>query len=278
MLGVSEDGHPDPGLRGAALDALRISAPAVKCARIAGLSAALRDGRLAISPDADCPVPDFAGRPQRPVLVSPSRVPKRRLGTPAGRAALLHALCHIEFNAINLALDAVARFAGLPAAYYEDWLQVAVEEAGHFLMLERRLAELGLAYGDLPAHEGLWEAALKTRHDVRARMALVPRMLEARGLDVTPGLQARLREVGDENSAALLAIILRDEVGHVAIGNRWFDHLCRARGEDPAAAFLELCAQHGVRTPQPPLNLAARVTAGFDRRELEHFIVLARAP
>ena len=208
------------------------------------------------------------GRPDRPVLVHPARVPRRRLGTPAGRAALIHALAHIEFNAINLALDAIARFPGLPEIYYFDWLKVAAEEAHHFELLVHRLGTLNHDYGDFLAHDGLWEVASKTRHDPLARMALVPRILEARGLDVTPGLQARLRTVGDDESAAILEIILRDEIGHVAIGNQWFKFLCQQRGHEPQAMFLSLCETHGIKPPHPPFNLPARLAAGFSEVEL----------
>ncbi len=262
-------------LRGGALAALIEPTPRHKCALVNMLWTAHQAGVLGLTVAAALSPPDVAGRPSRPELVHPARVPKRRLGSPAGRAALIHAIAHIEFNAINLALDAIARFPDLPAAYYGDWLSVATEEARHFQLLLERLQALGHAYGDFPAHEGLWEAAGKTRHDVLARMALVPRMLEARGLDVTPGLQQRLRSAGDEASASVLDIILRDEVGHVAIGNRWFDYLCRQRALDPAETFLALCRDHGIKTPQPPFNTAARVAAGFSPEELDVFSTLA---
>lgn len=254
-------------LRQGAAAALAEADPAAKCAAVAALWDAARHD-LPIATALGCVAPATPGRPPRPPLVHPSRVAKRGLGTRAGRAALVHALAHIEFNAINLALDAVARFGGLPADFYTDWLSVAAEEARHFGLLSARLGELGAAYGDLPAHDGLWEAALKTRQDPLARMALVPRILEARGLDVTPGLQARLLRVGDPATAALLEIILHDEIGHVAIGNRWFTWLCTSRGLDPAATFRALCAAHGVRPPHPPFNVAARRAAGFPEAEL----------
>ena len=262
-------------LRTAALAGLVECDPLVKCRLVGVLWQAHQSNACTLSIAAKLNPPETAGRPQRPELVHPARVPRRRLGSPAGRAALLHALAHIEFNAINLALDAIARFADLPVEYYEDWLHVASEEAHHFQLLLARLCALGHDYGDFPAHEGLWEAASKTRHDVLARMALVPRVLEARGLDVTPGLQQRLREAGDEDSAAILDIILRDEVGHVAIGNRWFDHLCAVRELQPAATFLALCREHGIKTPQPPFNTDAREAAGFSRQELDVFSRLA---
>lgn len=211
--------------------------------------------------------PAAPGRPQRPLLVPPREVPSRGLGTAQGRAALVHAVAHIEFNAINLALDACLRFAGMPARYYADWLSVAADEARHFRLLQQRLRDLGFDYGDFPAHGGLWEAAEKTAHDVLARMALVPRVLEARGLDVTPGMIARLVEAGDEATAAALRVILSEEVRHVAIGTHWFRWLCEQRALDADASFRQLLAQHDAQV-RPPLNWAAREAAGFRRQEL----------
>lgn len=211
------------------------------------------------------------GRPARPALVAPSRVPRRGTGTREGRAALLHAIAHIEFNAINLALDAVARFAGLPEAYYRDWWQVATEEALHFALLSSHLESLGYAYGDFPAHDGLWTAAQRTADDCLARMGLVPRILEARGLDVTPAMRARLAAAGDEAAAGLLDLILRDEIGHVAVGNRWFHYLCAERGLQPVAAFRDLCRRYGQSPPRPPFNVAARLAGGFTAEELATF-------
>lgn len=217
------------------------------------------------------------GRPTRPALVPPQRVPRRRAGSPPGRAALVHAIAHIEFNAINLALDAVARFSDMPPEFYLDWAQVAAEEARHFSLLDAHLATLGYRYGDFAAHDGLWEAARKTRHDVLARMALVPRILEARGLDVTPAMQARLRAAGDAAAADLLEIILRDEIGHVAVGNRWFFWLCEERGLAPAACFKQLCSDHGQTPPRPPFNTQARLAGGFRAAELAEWEAGTRA-
>ncbi|MEJ2654165.1 MAG: ferritin-like domain-containing protein [Acidihalobacter sp.] len=168
-------------------------------------------------------------------------MPRRGLGTREGRAALVHAVAHIEFNAINLALDAVYRFRSLPRAYYDDWLRVADEEARHFMLLADRLTDFGMRYGDLPAHNGLWEMAVKTADDWLLRMALVPRVLEARGLDVTPGMIERLRQAGDMETVAALEVILREEVGHVAIGSRWFEE---ARG-DVQEPYQGVCAGAG---------------------------------
>jgi uncharacterized ferritin-like protein (DUF455 family) len=208
------------------------------------------------------------GRPARPALVPPANVPRRSLHTAQGRAALLHAVAHIEFNAINLALDAIWRFERLPDAYYRDWLRVASEEAHHFSLLAEHLATLGHAYGDFDAHDGLWTMVEKTKHDIVARMALVPRTLEARGLDATPPMQAKLAQAGDLRAVAILDVILRDEVGHVAIGNHWYRWLCEREGFDPIAHFEHLLVTYHAPRPKPPFNLDARRRAGFDAEEL----------
>lgn len=255
-------------MRRALLEALCEADPAAKCARVAALpcvAASLDEEESGAALARDARIP---GRPVRPVLVSPREVPYRGLGSAEGRAALVHAVAHIEFNAVNLALDAALRFDGLPPAYYADWIGVARDEARHFGMLTARLAELGHVYGDFPAHNGLWEAAQKTAHDPVQRMALVPRVLEARGLDVTPGMIHRLREVGDARTADVLGVILDEEVAHVAIGSRWFRHLCDVRGLDPVSTFRSLLVEHRVRLQQP-MNLDARMRAGFDLLELE---------
>lgn len=220
---------------------------------------------------------DEPGRPPHPELVHPKHVKQRKLSTLEGRQALLHAVAHIEFNAINLALDAVYRFRDMPGAYYGDWLQVAAEEAYHFRLLRERMTDLGVNYGDLPAHNGLWEQACKTDSDVMVRMALVPRVLEARGLDVTPGMIARLREVGDEQTVNVLEIILRDEIGHVRIGSRWYHHCCRQRGLEPDATFRRLILEV-MRTPlRGPFSTEARLQAGFSHKELEALVAMGAA-
>lgn len=240
-------------------------------AKLAGAAALWDDwqaGRLQAG-DAAAGIPiDTAGCPERPPLAPPRDMPRRELGSPRGHAALIHALAHIEFNAINLALDAVQRFVALPAAFHADWLQVAAEEAQHFRLLAAHLATLGHAYGDFPAHAGLWDIARRTAHDPLARMALVPRLMEARGLDVTPEIQRKLRGYGDRAGADILDIILADEIGHVAAGDRWFRHLCGARGLDPESTYRELTSAPGVPHPRPPFNEAARLQAGFTREEL----------
>jgi uncharacterized ferritin-like protein (DUF455 family) len=202
------------------------------------------------------------------VLVPHTQLAQRSMRTVEGRAALLHALAHIEFNAINLALDAAWRFAGQPQAFYRDWLQVAREEALHFELLRDHLRTLGFAYGDFPAHNALWEMAEKTRHDVLARVALVPRTLEARGLDASPPIKAKLVGAGDTRAGEILDIILHDEIGHVAIGNRWYRWLCAQRGLDPVATYEHLAAVHQAPRPRAPFNLEARRAAGFEDDEL----------
>lgn len=220
--------------------------------------------------DTDSPVLVLSapGRPERPELIDPARVPRRRLGSLEGRAALVHAIAHIEFNAINLALDAVCRFRGMPRDYYLDWLSVAEDEARHFRLLEARLSEMGYAYGDFPAHSGLWEMAEKTAERCLVRMALVPRVLEARGLDVTPGMIERLEAVGDHETVAALEVILEEEVRHVAIGTHWFRHCCKVEGLKPMETFLDLLQQHYHGLPRGPFNLEARYAAGFTEEEM----------
>jgi uncharacterized ferritin-like protein (DUF455 family) len=214
---------------------------------------------------AEGPLP---GRTDRPPLVAPAEVPRRSPFTPEGRAALLHAVAHIELNAINLALDAVWRYTGMPADYYRDWLRVAAEEALHFTMLNEHLATLGHAYGDFAAHDGLWTMAANTAGDLTARMALVPRTLEARGLDATPPMQDRLRRAGDLRAVAILDIILHDEIGHVAVGNRWYRRLCERDGLDPVAHYAVLAERHRAPRLRGPFNLAARSAAGFTAEEI----------
>ncbi|UXY14028.1 ferritin-like domain-containing protein [Chitiniphilus purpureus] len=251
------------GLRQAAYTALVATDPDVKMALLAAMAptlpieAALSVHRL--------PVP---GRPARPLLVEPQQLVQRNVASDEGRAALLHAIAHIEFNAINLALDAIYRFDGMPSGYYIDWLQVACEEALHFSLLVGHLATLGHAYGDFPAHNGLWDMALKTDHDVMVRMALVPRILEARGLDVTPGIQQKLRQAGDARACEILDVILRDEIGHVRIGNRWYHWCCAQRGLEPVANFVTLLRTHEAPPLKGRLNYPARRAAGFSSEEL----------
>lgn len=211
---------------------------------------------------------DSPGRPQKPTLVPPQNVPRRKLGNPEGHAALLHAITHIEFNAINLALDAAYRFHSLPHGYYSDWLQVAFEEAYHFRLLREHLRTLGYDYGSFNAHDGLWEMAAKTGHDPLHRMALVPRLLEARGLDASPAIIGKLRQIGDTRGVEILEIILRDEIGHVRIGNRWYEYFCAQRGANPTQEFQKLLKEYGASKPRPPFHAEARRAAGFSDEEL----------
>lgn len=216
----------------------------------------------------ETPVSLSCGVPSKPELVPPLRVPQRNPKSPEGRARLLHAIVHIEFTAINLALDHTARFHGLPQVYYGDWIGVAAEEVYHFKLLRQRLQALGHDYGDFPAHGGLWHMAEKTRHDVLARMALVPRLLEARGLDATPPIQRGLEAAGDNESARLLDIILHDEIGHVGLGDHWFRHLCAERGLAVESTYRELLLELDAPWPQAPFNATARLAAGFSAEEL----------
>ena len=229
-----------------------------------------------LSVDARFSVSHSPGRPCKPELVHPARVPSRGVGTSNGRGLLIHALAHIEFNAINLALDAVLRFANMPEAYYRDWWTVACEEALHFRLLCDRLAFYGLSYGDCSAHDGLWQMAEKTSDSVLARMALVPRLMEARGLDVSPAIRDRLAKNGDQDSADVLDIILRDEVGHVEVGNRWFAYLCEQAQCEPMATYEKLTHEYGAPWPRPPFNRQARLAAGFTPAELEWLETLVK--
>jgi len=269
FVGFSKSGQPNALTASSAAECLSERDPERKCVLVASLAERWRQGSLTAGAAAGWEPIEEPGRPERPALVPPRLLPRRGLHDSRGRAALLHAVAHIEFNAINLALDAVQRFPDLPAAFHGDWIGVADEEARHFGLMRKRLQALGADYGDLPAHDGLWQMAVKTAEDPLQRMALVPRVLEARGLDVTPGMMTRLREAGDEESADVLAVILRDEVGHVAIGSRWFRWLCERRGLNPATTFLSLLADHFNGQVRGPLNVDARRRAGFDDAELD---------
>lgn len=249
--------------------ALMARDPDAKCAAAAALHQAWQEGVLALADTGARPQPiPVPGCPEAPRLVSPLEVGRRGLGTTHGRAALIHALAHIEFNAINLALDAAYRFREMPAEFYGDWLKVAAEEACHFTLLRDHLRVMGHDYGDFTAHNGLWDMAQKTAHDPLVRMALVPRLLEARGLDVTPGIRSKLFSAGEHQAAAILDIILTDEIGHVAIGNRWFGHLCALRGLQPAPTFAALLKDYDTPLPRPPFNREAREAAGFSTEEM----------
>jgi uncharacterized ferritin-like protein (DUF455 family) len=259
-------------LRTRALEVLCLLDPEAK--RLALAEPWARDDDIAIAsgPLTLAPGQQLPGRPGRPVLVAPKEVPQRSPHTPEGYAALIHAICHIEFNAINLALDAIWRFDGLPRAFYLDWLRVAREEAYHFGLLRDHLRGNGHDYGDFPAHDGLWTMCARTADDIVARMALVPRTLEARGLDASPLIQQRLRRIGTPaalEAVDVLEIILRDEVGHVAIGNHWYRWLCDREGLDAEALYPELVKRHQAPRLKPPFNQEARRRAGFSQKELD---------
>ncbi len=259
-----------PELRAHALASLLEADPATKMARIGAMAQAWQAGGWHIDSSATLQANGtIPGRPARPELVPPRLVGRRSMATLEGRAMLIHSLAHIEFNAVNLALDALWRFAGMPDQYYTDWLRVAAEEATQFSMLAAHLDLLGHRYGDFTAHDSLWEMVERTRDDIVARMALVPRTLEARGLDAIPPLRAKIAQAGDLAAAAILDIILRDEIGHVEIGNRWYLFLCRQEGRDPGPTYGELAARYRAPVLKGPFNIEARRLAGFTDAELD---------
>ena len=262
--------HAPTELRAYALKCLLESDPTAKVALVSAMASAAAAGLCTPDPSATLKASaEIPGRPQRPDLVPPREVGRRSMNTLEGRAMLIHALAHIEFNAINLALDALWRFPNLPPAYYTDWLLVADEEALHFSLLVAHLRVLGYSYGDFTAHDSLWEMVEKTTGDVLARMALVPRTLEARGLDANPPLRAKLAQAGDVPAAEILDIILRDEIGHVEIGNRWYRHLCSQAGLEPGAAYADLAVQYRAPALRGPFNFEARLQAGFTVEEVD---------
>lgn len=262
-------------LLAAAVGVLAAGEPAHKVAAAIAAQAALDDGRPVGSLETMKP-PARPARPERPPLVSPAALPRRRLGSIKGRAALLHAIGHIEFNAIDLAFDMAARFAedidrlGLNAHdFMSDWFSVGGDEARHFQLIQGQLAEFGYDYGDFPAHDGLWEAAAKTTGNLLARLVVAPLILEARGLDVTPGMIDKLRMAGDDASVAALEVIYRDEISHVACGKRWFHAVCMATGEDPLQSFHRLRKMYFSGDLKPPFNHDARRRAGLEREFYE---------
>jgi uncharacterized ferritin-like protein (DUF455 family) len=257
-------------LRTQALQLLSISDPFIKGSGVLVLREEFEAGRIDVLPelaltDADVVIP---GRPVNPILVNPGLVKRRSMATQEGRAVLIHALAHIEFNAINLALDAIWRFAHMPKAYYQDWLKVAAEEAYHFDLLNTHLKSQGFQYGDFPAHNSLWEMVSKTTDSILARMALVPRTMESRGLDALPPIQEKLAQAQDHEAVALLQIILNDEIGHVEIGNRWFNYMCQQQALDPIRAYAELVERYEAPKLKGPFNYSARKAAGFTDAEL----------
>lgn len=252
-------------LRGGAIDAISSADLDRKTALAQESATRWFARRVSLRSPLDATLPDRPGRPEKPVLTPPTQVEKRSLHTLKGRIALLHAIAHIELNAVDLALDIVARFATeqVPNSFFDGWMLVAFEEAKHFRMVRARLNDLGADYGDLPAHDGLWQAAHSTRNDLTARLAVVPLILEARGLDVTPSLQAKMRQTGDLESAAVLDVIYNDEKGHVAVGAKWFRFLCAREKRDPAKAFQELVRANFRGPLKPPFNDLARAEAGL---------------
>lgn len=252
-------------LRGAAVEAISAADLDVKTELAQEAARRWQRRALSLRSPLDRPVPIRPGRPEKPILTPPTQVKKRSLGSLKGRIALLHSIAHIELNAVDLALDIVARFASesVPNSFFDGWMKVAFEEAKHFRMVRQRLHDLGADYGDLPAHDGLWQAAHDTRNDLTARLAVVPLILEARGLDVTPALQARMRETGDFETAAVLDVIYEDEKGHVAVGAKWFRFLCARERKDPAATFQQLVRANFRGPLKAPFNDIARAEAGL---------------
>lgn len=266
-----------PSARQAALDILAERDPVEKARQARALFEGLDPSGIDTDAALRCDAP-FPGRPALPRLVPARAVPSRSPFTLEGRAAMLHAVTHIEFNAINLALDAVWRFSAMPQRYYVDWLRVAAEEALHFSLLREHLVSLGWDYGAFDAHDGLWSMTERTAHDLTARMALVPRTLEARGLDAAPPMQDKLRKAGDARAVEILDLILRDEVGHVAIGNHWYRWLCARDGLDPLALYPVLAERYQAPRLRPPFNLAARRAAGFTEAENAALAALSGRP
>ncbi|MCT9809306.1 ferritin-like domain-containing protein [Acidovorax sp. Be4] len=259
-------------LRHHALEALCLADPELKARQTLHMYAQQQD--FSIDPAlilAPAPGTTLPGHPEKPELRPHTEMARRSPATPHGRAVLIHAIAHIEYNAINLALDAIWRFPAMPKAFYRDWLQVAGEEAKHFQLLRAHLRSVGHDYGDFPAHQGQWTMCEKTQDNIIARMALVPRTMEARGLDATPQIQAKLRQVGTDDALAaveILDVILREEIGHVAIGNHWYRWLCERDGLDPESHFIHLMQQYAAPRMRPPFNTAARRAAGFSETEL----------
>lgn len=254
-------------LREAALDCLLLCDPLQKVTETQALYQRWQQGEMVVS-EAELDVPSQPDRPDKPELVAPRDLPRRRNSAETGVATLIHAITHIEFNAINLAWDAVARFPGLPRGFYDDWARVAFEESQHFTLLREHLQSLGYDYGSFPAHSGMWEMAEKTHHDPLIRMALVPRVLEARGLDVTPKMMEKLRKSGDLRAVEILELILREEIGHVTVGTRWFNYLCDQRGVDSLTTFKDLLENYFDGELRGPFHTEARKQAGFTDAEM----------
>jgi uncharacterized ferritin-like protein (DUF455 family) len=257
-------------LRQAALEILALTDLQAKVGQVSDLFDKYQQLHLSVNPDVVLSDSNslLPGRPEKPCLVPPLEVPRRKMDTVEGRASLLHSLAHIEFNAINLALDAIWRFPNMPKQYYEDWLKVAKEEAYHFTLVNNYMQSFGFAYGDFAAHNSLWEMVERTKGDVLARMALVPRTMEARGLDAVPMIRERFKQIKDQHAVEILDIILRDEIGHVAIGNYWFNFLCNKDSLSPIFAYRDLARKYRAPNLRGPFNMEARRQAGFTDEEL----------
>lgn len=260
--------HEDMEFFAECLAAIGLADPASKCQQAVVLRESWLNRAFVLNHAEPVQPVTNPGRPDQPELIHPLKVPRRKMTTTKGRAALIHAITHIEFNAINLALDAAYRFRNLPDDYCGDWLKVAAEEALHFSLLREHLQSLGYDYGDFPAHNGLWEMAMQTAHDPLVRMALVPRVLEARGLDATPAIVEKFKSVNDQRAVEILAIIERDEIGHVAIGSRWYVYLCEQRGLEPLQTFRDLLKEYDAPPLKPPFNIEGRRAGGFSEAEL----------
>jgi uncharacterized ferritin-like protein (DUF455 family) len=253
-----------PSLRTAALIPWAQTDPVLKAQSTLAL-----DLNLPVGADTPLQAPCTGpGRAARPQLVPHTQLKAKSMATPEGRAILVHSIAHIELNAIDLALDVVWRFAGMPDAFYTDWVRIAQEEAKHFTLLRNHLVAMGFDYGDFPAHNTLWDMAERTQGDLLARIGIVPRTMEARGLDASPGVKNKLVSVGDHRAGEILDIILQEEIGHVAAGNRWYRYLCDQRGQDPVRTYAELITQYDAPKLRPPFNMAARRLAGFEEAEL----------
>jgi len=265
-----------PNIFNTAENCLSITNPDIKCQETELAAKAWAAAELEFNNNSPVAPIGEPGRPPQPELVSPKDLRQRKVGSEEGHAALIHSIAHIEFNAINLAWDAVYRFRDMPEQFYTDWIKVAREEAYHFGLLRDHLKTLGYEYGDFPAHNGLWEMAQQTAHDGMVRMALVPRVLEARGLDVTPGMIKRLKQQGDHRAVEILDIILRDEIGHVEIGTRWFRYYCQQRDLDPEEVFAGLIEEYMQGIIRKPFHYAAREQAGFTESEMRMLEKLSR--
>lgn len=258
-------------LRQVALEILSLSDPQDKVNQVFQLFSDYHEQRIVLNAEVSLSAENMMlpGRPEKPILVPPLQVPRRKMDTVEGRASLLHSLAHIEFNAINLALDAIWRFAGMPTQYYADWLKVAKEEAYHFSLVENYMQSFGYRYGDFEAHNSLWEMVERTTDSIIARMALVPRTMEARGLDAVPMIRERFKQIKESGAVQILDIILRDEIGHVAIGNHWFNYLCGQSNLSPIATYQDLAITYRAPKLKGPFNVEARRLAGFSPEEIE---------